>query len=191
VARELDRVGPLISRDFATHPGKLRVELYASHRSFAAALWSSQRQRPQSALDNTSSIVHGDLLLGPAPRQYLQHNLAHVYTEWVIDRLTGNRLDALPPDTWLYDGLAEFEAYRYAPAGMRCTVRAELPFDITSVRTAHRWLALRAGPLGALAYCLAYTQVRAIVARAGWSTIAHLLHHPGGWSRFVQAVHAT
>jgi len=61
---------------------------------------------------------------------------------------TGNRLDALPPDTWLYGGLAEFEAYRYVPAGMRCVSRAQLPFEITSGRTAHRWLALRAGPFG-------------------------------------------
>ena len=191
VVRELDRVGPLISRDFKTYPSTLRVMLFASHRSFARALWSLQRRRPQGALDNTSSIVHGALLLGPAPRQYLQHNLAHVYTEWVIDRLTGNRLDALPPDTWLYDGLAEFEAYRYAPAGMRCAVRAQLPFDITSVRTARRWLELRAGPWGALEYCLAYIRVRTIVARVGWSAIVRLLRQPGGWSHFARALHAT
>jgi len=191
VAKELDRVGRLISHDFKTYPGKLRVELFASHRSFARALWSLQRQLPQGALDNTSSIVHGALLLGPLRRQYLQHNLAHVYTEWVIDRLTGNRLDALPPDTWLYDGLAEFEAYRYVPAGMRCVSRAQLPFEITSVRTAHRWLALRAGPFSSLTYCLAYIRVRALVARVGWSAIVHLLRQPGGWNHFARALHAT
>jgi hypothetical protein len=189
--KELDRVGPLITRDFKTYPGPLRVTLYASHRSFARALWSLQRQKPQSALDNTGSIVHGALLLGPVPRQYLEHNLAHVYAEWMIDRLTGNRLDALPPFTWLYDGLAEFEAYRYAPAGMRCIVHTQPPFDITSVRTARRWLELRAGPLGALEYCLAYTQVRTIVASLGWSAIVRLLHRSGGWGRFARSVHAT
>ncbi len=120
------------------------------------------------------------LLVGPLPTTYLRHNLAHVYTEWLIDRLTGNRTDVLPSTPWLYDGLAEYEADRYASTGMRCTLEGSPPLDITTVRTARRWMALRAGPLGPLAYCLAYLQTRALVGRIGWSSIERSMHH--GWS---------
>lgn len=183
-----DRLPTHIGHDFGISPSRLRIDVYASHDSFARALWLTQRQRPQSSTDDTSSIVRSTLLLGPLPRRYLQHNLAHVYTEWVIDRVTGNVSDALPSNPWLYDGLAEYEAYRYEPAGMPCRVGRNPPFDVTTVHTARRWLALRSGPTGSLMYCLAYVKVRSFVSALGWSWFEHALRWPGGWRMLPQRI---
>lgn len=188
VASEVTRLRGDIGRDFGVDPGRLRIELFATHRSFARALWRERRQRPQTPLDNTSAIVHGTLLCGPLPAAYRRHNLAHVYTEWVIDRLTGNTLDALPPNPWLYDGLAEYEAYRYVPAGLHCTSGSSPPFDITSIRTARAWMALRPGPLGDLEYCLAYLSVRTLVNSVGWGCVVHVLHQQDIWAHVLPEV---
>lgn len=177
---ELEWLGARINRDFRVRLGPARVRVYATHAAFARALWSTQRQRPQSTEDNSGGIVHGTLLLGPLPRSYLPHILAHVYSEWVMDRLSGNRSDRLPNGTWLYDGLAEYEAYRYAPAGMMCS-GGFAPFDITTVRTAKRWSALRPGPLGSFEYCLAYLRVLRLVRRMGWTAIVGALRTREPW----------
>jgi hypothetical protein len=182
VAAEIDRLFTRIGHDLAAAPPRLQVRLFASHLTFARALRSLQGTHPQSSTDNASAIEHGTLLLGPMPASYLRHDLAHVYTEWIIDRLTGNRTDALPSIPWLYDGLAEYEAYRYEPAGLRCILKGLPPLDITTVRTARHWMALRAGPLGALEYCVAYTQTRTLVDRVGWSRIEQAMHHGWNWS---------
>ena len=182
VAAEIDRLFTHIGHDLDAAPPRLQVRLFASHADFARALRALQRTDPQSSTDNTSAIERGMLLVGPLSAAYLHHNLAHVYTEWMIDRLTGNRTDALPSTPWLYDGLAEYEAYRYAPAGMRCSLKGPPPLDITTVRTARRWLALRAGPLGSLEYCLAYLRTRALVDRVRWSSIERAMHHGWTWS---------
>jgi hypothetical protein len=163
------------------YPPGLTVELFATHRSFAGALWAQQRQRPQTDTDNSSSIVRNTLLLGPLPAPYLWHNLAHIYTEWIVDRLTHNVSDALPSDPWLYDGLAEFEAYRYAPEGLTCSATASPIVDVRQIRTARQWLALRAGPLGPITYCLSYVRVRTLVAHAGWKCIVTALRDARGW----------
>jgi hypothetical protein len=181
VAAEIDGLFRRVGHDLEAAPPRLQIRLFASHRTFALALRSLQGTHPQSSTDDTSAVEHGTLLLGPLPAAYLRHNLAHVYTEWIIDRLTGNRTDALPSTPWLYDGLAEYEAYRYAPAGMRCRLSGSPPFDITTVRTARQWMVLRAGPLGALEYCLAYVQTRALVDRVGWSSIRRTMHRGWGW----------
>jgi hypothetical protein len=186
VASEIDRLFMLIGQDLGDTPPRLQIHLYASHATFARALHSQQGAHPQSSVDNTSAIVHETLLLGPLPAPYLQHNLAHVYTEWIIDRLTGKRSDALPSTPWLYDGLAEYGAYRYAPAGMRCALKGQLPLDITLVRTARQWLTLRAGPLGALEYCLAYARTNALVQHIGWPTIERTLHRGWAWPAVAQ-----
>jgi hypothetical protein len=81
VASEVDRLFTLIGQDLGDTPPRLQIHLYASHATFALALHSQQRIYPQSSVDNTSAIVHETLLLGPLPAPYLQHNLAHVYTE--------------------------------------------------------------------------------------------------------------
>lgn len=177
VASEIARLRTLMGRDFGVHPGRLHVRLYATHASFAHALRLQQHRQPQAPLDDTSSVVHGTLLLGPLSASYLQHNLAHVYAEWLIDGLIGNRSGALPSNPWLYDGLAEYEAYRHAPGGMRCSGGTESPFDVTTVRTARRWMALRPGPLGPLEYCLAYLQVRRIIARVRFPCVVSALRH--------------
>jgi hypothetical protein len=186
VASEVDRLFTLIARDLGDAPPRLQVHLYASHATFTAALRSLQGAHPQSSEDNTSSVVHSTVLIGPVPASYLHHNLAHVYTEWIIDRLTGNRTDALPSIPWLYDGLAEYEAYRYEPAGMRCSLQGPLPLNVTIIRTARQWLALRAGPLGTLEYCLAYTQTHALVQRIGWSSVRQALHRSWAWPAVAQ-----
>jgi hypothetical protein len=187
IAAEIDRLAKGIGGDLRDTPPVLQVHLYATHAAFATALYALQHARPQSSMDDTSEVVNNTLLLGPINPPYLQHNVAHVYTEWILDRLTGNRLAVLPSTPWLYDGLAEYEAYRYAPAGMRCSVKAPTVLDITDVRTAQQWLSIRAGPLGDLEYCLAYVQTRALVARVGWSSVVRLLHQ--GWTWNVVARH--
>jgi hypothetical protein len=182
VAAEVDYLFTRIGHDLNAAPPRLQVRLFATHTSFARTMRSLQRMYPQSSTDNSSAIERGTLLLGPLSAAYLRHNLAHVYTEWMIDRLTDNRTDTLPSTPWLYDGLAEYEAYRYEPAGMRCTVTGPRPLDITTVRTARQWMALRAGPLGPLEYCLAYLQTRAVVDRVTWSRIKGAMHHGWTWS---------
>lgn len=186
VAAEINRLFTLIGHDLADNPPRLQVYLYASNATFARALLSRQGAHPQSSMDSTSAIVRNTLLLGPVPASYLQHNLAHVYTEWIIDRLTRNRTDALPSTPWLYDGLAEYEAYRYEPAGMRCALQGPLPFDITIVRTARQWRSLRAGPLGALEYCLAYARTHHLVQQIGWLSIQRTLHRGWAWPTVAQ-----
>jgi hypothetical protein len=191
VASEVDRLVTLIGRDLGDSPPRLQVRLYASHATFAAALRSLQGAHPQSSEDNTSAVVHNTVLIGPVPESYLHHNLAHVYTEWIIDRLTGNRTDTLPSTPWLYDGLAEYEAYRYEPAGMRCSIGGPLPLNVTIIRTARQWMALRAGPLGTLEYCLAYAQTRALVQRIGWSSVRRALHRSWAWPAVAHHLLAT
>jgi hypothetical protein len=105
-----------------------------------------------------------------------------------MDRLTGNTSDAFPSNTWLYDGLAEYEAYRYAPAGLRCVSGGPPPFDVTSIRTAHAWLTLRPGPLGDLAYCLAYLRVRTLVDEVGWNCVIRVLHRHDIWTQLPPEV---
>lgn len=183
---DLGRLHQAIGRDLRSYPGRLTVQVYATHSSFARALWRTQRTRPQNELDDTSSIVHDTLLLGPAPSAYLWHNLAHVYTEWIIDRTVGNRSDILPSDPWLYDGLAEYEAYRQAPRGLWCSAGSTPPFDVTRIRAAHQWLAVRAGPLSSLEYCLAYLSARSLVQRVGWSRVVTILHRSGEWRRVAE-----
>jgi hypothetical protein len=171
-----------IGHDFGVYPPKLTVELFATHPAFTQALWSQQHQRPQTTTDDSSSIVKNTLLLGPLPPAYLWHNLAHVYTEWIVDQITHNSSDALPSDPWLYDGLAEYEAYRYAPSGFTCSGGPSPILDVTKIRTARQWLALRAGPLTSVVYCLSYLRVRALVAHAGWKCVVSALHDPRGWT---------
>ncbi len=186
VAAEVDRLWAQVGGDLVDTPPQLKVRLYASHASFARALYAAQHARPQSSTDNTSEVVDDTLLLGPVASSYLQHNLAHVYTEWIVDRLTGNRTAVLPSTPWLYDGIAEYEAFRYDPAGLRCSLKGPPVLDITIVRTARQWLSIRSGPLGDLEYCLAYLQTRALIARIGWSSIQHDLHQGWSWNEVAR-----
>lgn len=185
VAHEVEYVRGRIGRDFGRRPGALRVLLLPTHSAFARALWRLQGARPQGTDDDSGAVVRGLLLLGPEDDPYLRHNLAHVYTEWVMDGLSGNGSDALPNGTWLYDGLAEYEALKYAPAGVECRVRARPPFDVAHLNTPQRWMAMRAGPFGSLAYCLASMKVQAVVERIGLRNLVEALHGTVSWGRLA------
>jgi len=185
VAGEADYLRGRIGADFDLRPPPLRVVLYASHSAFARALWRIQGTRPQGTVDDSGSIVRGLLLLGPAGDSYVRHNLAHVYTEWVMDKLSGNASDALPGGTWLYDGLAEYEAMKYAPGGIDCREMGRPPLDVTTLTTPARWMAMRASPFGSLAYCLASLSVRAVIERIGWRHLVRSLRQPMSWSRLA------
>ncbi len=179
VATVLTSVQPHIERDFGVHLDRLTVDLYADHASFAAALRRQQHTSAQSDEDNTSAIVRGHLLLGPASAGYARHDLVHVYTEWALDRLTGNRRDALPANPWLYDGIAEYEAYRYVSSGLPCRADIPLPFNVTALRTPDQWLRMRGSPLVALEYCAAYLRVRGLIEREGWTRVLETIHQYG------------
>lgn len=120
VASVITFVRPHVERDVGVQLGRLTVDLYPDHASFTAALRKQQATFAQSSEDNTSAIVRGRLLLGPITSHYLRHDLVHVYTEWALDQRTGNRGDALPANPWLYDGIAEVEAYRYVADRLPC-----------------------------------------------------------------------
>ena len=190
VAATLERLRTAIGHDFGVYQPGLRVRMFATHAAFVRALWHEQRQRPQTPADDASRIIHGTLLLGPLPAAYLWHDLPHEYTEWVLDHLTHNAADVLPGNTWLYDGLAEYEAYRYAPAGFRCAAGTAPPFDVTRVRTAEEWMTLRRGPLGSLEYCLAYLAVRRVVERVGWDCLVRQLQARDVWGRVADRLAA-
>jgi hypothetical protein len=164
-----------IAADLGVLMPLLQVRVFADHRAFAHALRRMQHVSPQSEGDNLSNVVGDSLLLGPVDPSYLRHNLVHVYTEWVLDRLTGNQSDRLPSNPWLYDGIAEFEAYRHEPGSLPCHAGGSPPFNVTAIHSPARWLRLRAGPLGSLEYCLAFLRVRYIVGHTGlWRLVAHI-----------------
>lgn len=182
VAAVLTSVRPHIERDVDVRLGRWAVDLYADHASFAAALRRQQGTSAQSDEDNTSAIVRGHLLLGPSSPGYVRHDLVHVYTEWALDRLTGNRRDALPANPWLYDGIAEYEAYRYVSSGLPCRANIPLPFSVIALRTPDQWLRMRGGPLVALEYCAAYLQARGLIEREGWIHVLETIHRYG-WQK--------
>jgi hypothetical protein len=186
VAAAVRQSGARIARDLGTRPPTLHVRIFATHHAYTVALWSFQRQRPQTPSDDSSAIVDATWLLGPLPTTYVPHTVLHVYTEWLLDRITGNRRDQLPPNTWLYDGLGELEAYRYGPSvtpGIAtCHGTASFPIDITAIRRPAAWLAMRAGPLSSIGYCLAYGRVRSLVRTVGWTCLVKNLHRAHFWS---------
>jgi hypothetical protein len=179
VAQWVAAVRTPVARDLGVRRGVLSVHVYATHAAFNRAVHRVQDGVTQGADDNTSAVVHGTLLLGPEMRTYLQHNLAHVYTEWLLDKALGNRSDRLPRGTWLYDGLAEDEALRYAPAGLQCSSAGPAPLQIMTVDTPRAWMALRAGPLGAAEYCLAAVAARRFIRQVGWACLMTALRHDG------------
>jgi hypothetical protein len=179
VAQWIAAVRTPIERDLGMRRGVLSVHIYATHAAFNRAVHRVQGGVTQGTDDNTSAVVHGTLLLGPEMRAYLRHNLAHVYTEWLLDKALSNRSDRLPRGTWLYDGLAEDEALRYAPAGLHCSSAGSAPLQIMTVDTPRAWMALRAGPLGASEYCLAAVAARRVVRQAGWPCLMSALRHDG------------
>jgi hypothetical protein len=153
--------------------------VFGDHTRFSKAATGGSISYIQGAGDNVGTITARTLLLGPEDSRYLHHNLVHVYSEWLLDQLIGNAKDVLPAETWLYDGIGEFEALRYAPAHLPCASPGNPPFDVTRIDSARRWLRLRASPMGAEEYCLAALEVRRIVATMGWPALLRLLQKDG------------
>jgi hypothetical protein len=174
-----NHTAPRLQHDFHVEPGRLTVLMFADHASFTRAAARTRSSTVQGEADNVGSVAAGKLLLGPEDSRYLHHNLVHVYSEWLLDHVVGNRSDRLPSQTWLYDGIGELEALRYAPEHLPCAYSGKSPFDVTRIDTAHRWMELRASPVGAEEYCLAALEVRKIVSRLGWSSLLQLLHREG------------
>jgi hypothetical protein len=180
---------PRIDTDFGVRDYPiLLVRLYASHRAFAHALHTLEGVWPEGDADTSGNIVRGVLPLGP-PNAYLRHNLAHTYTEWVLDRLTHNRSDRQPNPAWLYDGIAEWEAARRT-APLPCHLSGPYPLQLSSLTTARQWWRTRAGIYGGLAYCEAADEASRLITRVGWPTTRMLLHQSRGWSQFSRVLEA-
>ncbi|MGH2410607.1 MAG: hypothetical protein ACRDGS_09590 [Chloroflexota bacterium] len=185
VSKLLPRLSKRIDSDFHVRPtGQLTVVLYSSHTAFARAMFRNERLWPQGRLDNVANVTRSVLPLGPAiPR--LAHSLAHVYTEWILDRLTHNSSDRQPNPAWLYDGLAEWEA-DHASRPVACSIPAAYPLSLASLASPERWRALRSGALGGLEYCEARTGAGRLISRVGWPRLIHLLHASHSWHGFVR-----
>jgi hypothetical protein len=157
----------------------LRLWAESSHGAFSTAAWSWQRFVSQGFVDNIGYVTRANLLLGPEDPRYLRHNLVHVYSEWLLDHIIGNKDDRLPSEPWLYDGIGEFEALRYEPGELRCVSAGQSPFDVTRIHTADHWMQLRRSPTGSEEYCLAALEIRRIVSRIGWSQLLRLVQRDG------------
>ncbi len=187
VTNELVRVRPLIDADFNVHDRPLlTVRLYATHSAFARALHRLEGVWPQGAEDTSGNVVHGILPLGPV-NAVLPHNLSHVYTEWVMDRLTGDTSDRQPDPAWLYDGIAEWEADRRS-VPVPCSLSGAFPLTLSSLASPAHWWATRAGIFGGLEYCEARDGAARLIARVGWQHLVRLLQTMHNWNRFSRAL---
>jgi len=66
------------------------VRLYPNLHAFGLELRKLEGESPQGAWDTAGNVVHGILPLGPGLAN-ARHHLAHIYGEWVFDRLTSTR----------------------------------------------------------------------------------------------------
>jgi len=186
-AARFGRLVSVIDADFPPHGHPvITLRFYATHAGFAAALHRLEGVWPQRQGDNVGNIVGTVLPLGP-DSGLLTHNLAHVYTEWVLDRLTGNAVDRQPSPAWLYDGIAEYEADRRgAPVPCRLTGGYVVPMlQLVSPRD---WWRVRGTIYQGLAYCEAEDAVSRIVRRIGWVRLRELLQGRATWNRFAAHV---
>jgi hypothetical protein len=183
----VEREAAAIDADFSEKwPPPLVIRLYASHHAFGRELHHLEGVWPEGAGDNTGNIVRGTLPLGPwTPR--LAHSLAHIYTEWLMDRLTGNADDRQPSPAWLYDGIAEYEANRRSPPSV-CALHGQYPLPLSDLQTRGQWWAIRAGPLEGFEYCEAEDAAARIIRRVRWTEVVRLLRSSGSWERFSTAL---
>lgn len=173
-----------VDRDFPPHgDGILTIRLFATQVAFARALRRQQGIAPQGPSDALGNVTYGTLLLGP-PNALFRHNLAHVYTEWVLDLLTHNRSDRQPDPAWLYDGIAEWEASRVA-GSLPCSIPGAFPLPLHSLVTARQWLSVRGTVNGGLEYCEAQLAAGRLIHRVGWTRVRFLLAHSGSWAGFA------
>jgi hypothetical protein len=184
VQGDLMRIQPLVDADFPAHrQTRLTVRLYRSHASFARALKQLEGIEPEGSGDALGNVVHGILPLGP-PNSFLEHNLVHVYTEWVLDQLTLNRSDRQPNPAWLYDGLAEWEADRRG-APLPCRLTGTYPLPLKAIAAPDQWWTTRAGINAGLEYCEARVAAGRLIRRAGWNTVRRLLSTHPSWHDFA------
>jgi hypothetical protein len=189
IASEFARLRDVINADFPAHAWPaITLRLYATHAAFAAELHRLEGVWPEGRGDNTGNIVNNILPLGPHPG-LLTHNLAHVYTEWVLDRLTGNTGDRQPSPAWLYDGIAEYEAGRRgAPVVCRLTYGYILP--LAQIASPASWWRIRAGIEQGIEYCEAGDAAGRIIARLGWQRVEALLARHPTWAQFAHELEA-
>lgn len=184
VTTDLRAQQPVIDADFGIRRApRLVARLYATHRAFAAVLHRSQGVWPQGRQDDLGNVAGNTLPIGPHP-PYLTHNLSHVYTEWLLDRLTHNRSDRQPSPAWLYDGIAEYEADRRGGA-LPCRIPGTFPLPLSSLASPQQWWRIRATAFGDLAYCEARIAAERLITRVGWDRVARLLRRDVSWPAFA------
>ncbi len=185
-ARILSKLSRTIDRDFRVRARRLKVRMYSSHLAFARELLRTEHLWPEGIGDNTSNIVRGVLRLGPGAGRD-KHRLAHVYTEWILDRLTHNTSDLQPRPAWLYDGLAEFEADRVAGTAM-CRRTGDVSLPLSRLASPASWWKIRGTPFGPLEYCEAESRVSRLLSHLSWDTVLHRLETSGSWTRFARRI---
>lgn len=187
ILTELGEIRQSVDADFGmTSRPLLVVKVFATHAGFARALYDLDGVRPEGTGDTVGNVVNATLPLGP-PNSFLRHNLAHVYTEWILDRLTHNSADRQPNPAWLYDGIAEWEADRYSDP-LPCSLHGAYPLALTAIASEPQWWHTRAGLFGGLEYCEAKLAAQHLIHRVGFSAVRALLHSSGSWTRFVHAL---
>jgi hypothetical protein len=190
IAREFGAVRREVDSDFPPHvQPMITLRFYASHIAFAAALYRLEGVWPERRGDNVGNIAGDVLPLGPHPG-LLRHNLAHVYTEWVLDRLTGNDVDRQPAPAWLYDGIAEYEADRRA-AAVPCRLNGGYVVPLGQISAPKDWWRVRGGIYQGLEYCEAEDAAARIVKRVDWARITAILSEHPSWERFAGDVGAS
>jgi hypothetical protein len=184
----LRRLSTAIDRDFGVPTRHFSVRIYSSHDRFARELVATEHLRPQGSGDNTANVVRGILRLGPTSGGDT-HRLAHVYTEWILDRLTRNSSDLQPRPAWLYDGLAEYEANRVSGVAV-CRRTEQISLPLSRLVSPSSWWRIRGSPFGPLEYCEAEAQVEKVVSHVLWKTMLECLRASGSWLRFARSVGA-
>lgn len=186
ILRALNQVGPAIESDFGTSMTTVSLRIYGTHASFGRELRGLQRVEPEGSGDNMGNVVGGILPMGPGVR-YLRHTLAHVYTEWVMDKLNRNVSDREPSPAWLYDGLAEYVANQVSRP-MYCRLRGRTLISLRELSQPTSWWRIRATPLQGAEYCEAERAAAQIVRARGWGRLVRLLHRSRSWAEFAQVV---
>lgn len=184
VLRMLSTISTSLDQQFHVRGTTLTVRLFGTHRGFGLALHRSQGVWPQGGWDNAGNIVAGVLPLGP----YLgnaNHRLAHIYAEWLFDRLAHNKSDREPDPAWLYDGLAEVAADRLTSTEA-CQLHGQYPIPLRELAEPRAWWQIRGSPRATLEYCEATIKTEQMVRCAGWNAIVADLHHSTSWANFYR-----
>jgi hypothetical protein len=181
-SRILGVVLPQVDAILGVAPTPFAVRVYPTFAAFSAALKRLQDVSPDGDWDSAGNIVHGFLPLAPDVSQ-AKHRYAHIYSEWVFDRLTHNTTDREPNPAWLYDGLAEAVANRVAPDGL-CRKRGLFLVSLRTLANPSVWASIRAEGGGGMEYCEATIGANRIIAHLGWQRVINWLKHAPTWGVF-------